>query len=83
MPRDEMICEQGLFKSRQNPTDLFTFLEPWNQESSEFNVVQKPLMTDFGAPKLSKDRSGSRVGGQLVVESQVSRGQIFAERVFD
>ena len=34
------------------PTDLFTILQPHNQELSVFYVVQKRRAMDFEAPKL-------------------------------
>ena len=40
------------------PTDLFTSLEPQNQEIDKLYVVKKHGMTDIGAPMLWKGRSG-------------------------
>ena len=40
------------------PTNLFTILEPRDQEIGKFYVVQERRETDFEAPKLWKGSSG-------------------------
>ena len=47
-------------RSRRNPTNPFTFLEPRDQEIDEFYLVQERRATDFEAPKLGKGSSGTK-----------------------
>ena len=41
------------------PTNPFTILEPRDQEMDEFYLVEGRRATDFEAPKLGKNSSGS------------------------
>ena len=51
---------ESLNKKQTYPTDPFSISEPQNQEIAEFYLVQERRKTDFEAPKLWKDRSGTQ-----------------------